>query len=55
MIARSYQKEQNKDLSNNTYQPISATDSSILVNEESPPSGQQVINDNNQYGFKNPR
>ncbi len=55
MIARSYQKEQHKDLSNNIYQPISTTDSNILVKEEFPPSGEQVINDNNQYQLENPR
>ncbi len=59
MLCLSCRHEQNENLSNNisllNYQLISTIDSNISIEEESPPSYEQVMNNNNLYQFENPR
>jgi len=59
MICLSCRHEENENLSNNisplSYQLISPINCNISIEEESPPSYEQVMNNNNLSRFENPR
>lgn len=55
MLWYSHQNFQNEVILNHIYQSIITTDTSIPPREESPPSYEQVMNDDNPYRFKTSR